>query len=177
MSEGSIDAEVQNIQDQLVKAHRIFYDLAFGMTNLTAGLDKSLSAFTQEIESVGKDVVKVRSDVFQVTDSFPNRTSYMAILLVVDLIIWVLAGFLLYKIIQNCRFGPKNSQKMVAKYDELMSKTARDDIVPVYTTPKDYYAITVDSEDDEDYEEPKERRWNILMPREFWKKAGPIDDV
>ncbi|CAD5224018.1 unnamed protein product [Bursaphelenchus okinawaensis] len=177
----SVDAEIQKVQDALARVHQTFYDLAFGMKNITAELDAKLSVFNQEVQGVEHEVALVRSGVLTVTDSFPNRTSYMVILLVIDFIIWILAGFLLYKIVQNCRFGPKNSTKMISKYEKLMNKQDKKDTVPVYSPPPEYYAITVDM-DDEMEVPPSEyqnegRHWNILMPKTFWKKNVPVDAV
>ncbi|KAI6230017.1 hypothetical protein M3Y99_01110100 [Aphelenchoides fujianensis] len=58
-----------------------------------------------------------------IRNQLPDPTIYMFICLTADLVIWVLAGFILYKAIKSCRATKKEGllPKNIDKYDRLES--------------------------------------------------------
>ncbi|KAH7689657.1 hypothetical protein AAVH_40344, partial [Aphelenchoides avenae] len=65
---------------------------------------------------VQTDVHNIRGGVNHITAKFPSRAVYLGSLLALDVVIWVLAGFLLYKIIHNIRYHSHNSTRLVMKH-------------------------------------------------------------
>lgn len=46
---------------------------------------------------------------------------YLAVLLAIDILIWLLAAFLLFRIIQNCRYGTRHAtERLIAEYKQLL---------------------------------------------------------
>ncbi|KAI6189451.1 hypothetical protein M3Y97_00009900 [Aphelenchoides bicaudatus] len=116
----SVDAEIIKVREAIASVHRTFYGLTRGLQNITNEVDSNLDAFSSEVHGVQTDVQNIRGGVTHITDKFPNHTVYMAIFLTIDFLIWCLAAFLLFRIIQNCRYGPKNSTKIIEDYKHMV---------------------------------------------------------
>ncbi|KAI6230020.1 hypothetical protein M3Y99_01110400 [Aphelenchoides fujianensis] len=119
----SVDAEIVRVREAIKKVHGTIFGLTNGLQNITHDIDRRLDGFTQEVEGVRGDVGNVRMSVSHITQKasgFPNHAIYLSALLAIDLLIWLVAGFLLWRIIQNCRYGVKNSDQIIAEYEQLV---------------------------------------------------------
>ncbi|KAI6185688.1 hypothetical protein M3Y98_00050900 [Aphelenchoides besseyi] len=116
----SVDSEIVRVRDAIKRVHSTIIGLTGGIQNITENIDHRLDGFTSEIRGVQDDVSNVKMGVSHISDKFPNRALYLGILLAVDLFIWMLAAYLLYRIIQNCRYGVKNSDRIIAEYEQLI---------------------------------------------------------
>lgn len=67
------------------------------------------------------DVQNIRSGVSHITNKFPSYTIYMAILLALNIILLIVTALLFYRIVQNCRYGTKNSSKIIEDYKHMIN--------------------------------------------------------
>ncbi|KAI6212791.1 hypothetical protein M3Y94_00070600 [Aphelenchoides besseyi] len=116
----SVDAEIVRVRNAITRVHSTIIGLTSGIQNITENIDHRLDGFTSEVRGVQDEVSNVKMGVSHISDKFPNRAVYLGVLLTVDLFIWMLAAYLLYRIIQNCRYGVKNSDRIIAEYEQLI---------------------------------------------------------
>uniref|UniRef100_A0AC34FX37 Uncharacterized protein n=1 Tax=Panagrolaimus sp. ES5 TaxID=591445 RepID=A0AC34FX37_9BILA len=118
-SSGSIDKEIGEIRVALRNVHETIYKLALQMNNATTIVDGKLSKVDEEVRKVAQEVSHIRDNTNVVTSLFPSNATYLGAFLALDAVIWILAIFLLYKIIVNLRSVGKISQKWQTKYANL----------------------------------------------------------
>uniref|UniRef100_A0AC35F4B7 Uncharacterized protein n=1 Tax=Panagrolaimus sp. PS1159 TaxID=55785 RepID=A0AC35F4B7_9BILA len=112
----SIDKEIGEIRVALRSVHETIYKLALQMNNATNIVDGKLSIVDEDVRKVAREVSHIRDNTNVVTSLFPSNTTYLIAFIALDVIIWILAGFLAYKIIINLRGAGKTSQKWQIKY-------------------------------------------------------------
>ncbi|KAE9548912.1 hypothetical protein FO519_007876 [Halicephalobus sp. NKZ332] len=129
MSHGtSIDREIAEIRLALRNLHETLYKISFKMENATGILDEELRTFDQDVINVANEVSHIKDNTYLVTGLFPQNSTYLATLLVLDALIWILAFFLIYKIIQHVKQRSLHSQKWQEKFS-AMKRTFRPDLL------------------------------------------------
>jgi len=101
----SIDKEIEDLRRGFEALQRSFYRISQGMAFVRQQVNDSLAVVDVGVEGVATDVHHARSAITSVTHKFPTRNDYLLVLLLIDLAIWVFAGYLLYKIWRAMREG------------------------------------------------------------------------
>ncbi|TKR60529.1 hypothetical protein L596_027763 [Steinernema carpocapsae] len=78
-------------------------------------IDRALSEFEDTIEGVVKEVNNVNQDFTAIVDQFPSSGVYLGVLLFIDVLIWVLAAFLVFRIVHALRGLRRRSDRIQKK--------------------------------------------------------------
>uniref|UniRef100_A0A7E4UPB1 Protein tweety homolog n=1 Tax=Panagrellus redivivus TaxID=6233 RepID=A0A7E4UPB1_PANRE len=122
----SVDTEIAEIKLGLENVHQVLGKVSKQLVNATASVNKHLDVFDREVRSVERAVRNVKINADDIFQYFPRHTVYLAALLCIDALIWLLGFFLIYKIIRSYRQRWDRS----ALFQEKLKPTTVYDSVP-----------------------------------------------
>uniref|UniRef100_A0AC34Q1I5 Uncharacterized protein n=1 Tax=Panagrolaimus sp. JU765 TaxID=591449 RepID=A0AC34Q1I5_9BILA len=112
----SIDREIAEIRLALRNLHEVLHKISSKMENATGILNDKLYPFDDDVTKLAREVSHIKDNTFTVTGFFPSNATYLTAFLVLDAIIWILAFFLIFKIVQLVKQREANSLKWQEKY-------------------------------------------------------------
>lgn len=111
----SVDAEIEEIRRTITEIHRTLYKIDAHLDGAIENVDRELSLFDQSLRNVAGEANRIRTDVAQIVSMFPNQQIYLAIIMVLDILIWLVVALLIYKAIVAWRYRHHTSEKFIQK--------------------------------------------------------------
>uniref|UniRef100_A0A914ZR52 Uncharacterized protein n=1 Tax=Parascaris univalens TaxID=6257 RepID=A0A914ZR52_PARUN len=108
-------AEIEEIRRTITEIHRTLYKIDAHLDGAIENVDRELSLFDQSLRNVAGEANRIRNDVSQIISMFPNQQIYLAIIMVLDILIWLVVALLIYKAIVAWNRRHHISEKFVQK--------------------------------------------------------------
>uniref|UniRef100_A0A915EQS6 Gustatory receptor n=1 Tax=Ditylenchus dipsaci TaxID=166011 RepID=A0A915EQS6_9BILA len=95
----SVDKEILEIQNVIKSVQKTIVKLSKEVSNISGRIDTPLDEFNEAVHNVSMDVNQISKAVSHVINKFPQQYTYIGALLAVNILMWILIIFLIYKIV------------------------------------------------------------------------------
>ncbi|VDK48056.1 unnamed protein product [Anisakis simplex] len=118
----SVDREIDDIRLTIHEIHRELYKIDAHLDGAVEKVDRELNYFDDQLRNVVQEANQIRSQFEETISSFPNQQIYLAILLVLDVLIWLIVGYLIYKVMIAWKHRHRAAEKFMMKISGHPSK-------------------------------------------------------
>ncbi|VDM43729.1 unnamed protein product [Toxocara canis] len=111
----SVDAEIEEVRQTINEIHRALYKIDAHLNGAVENVQRELTYFDQRLQSIAAEASRISTQVIQTVSTFPNQQIYLAIIMILDVLIWLVVGMLIYKAILAWRHRYVISERFMQK--------------------------------------------------------------
>ncbi|VDN50462.1 unnamed protein product [Dracunculus medinensis] len=98
-----IDDEIKDIQTTIKEIHKALFKVDKHLDKALPMMEEGIKQFNQVVRGIVKDINTVRNGTINIASKFPSRTIYIALLIFIDIFLWIFVLLLIFYLIKSLR--------------------------------------------------------------------------